>query len=111
MPGMRLTFQHNVRAKPAWVIMGIERDDGTVMLVASEKLRYADLEAKMDDLADEGFWNPKVRIMPNTRYELRGELDEIVYVVAGTWFDAFAKLFGLWEPPTPRLPQLPAQTD
>jgi hypothetical protein len=40
---IRLHGHHHVHTRPEWVIMGVAKDDGTVMLVASDQLSYAEL--------------------------------------------------------------------
>jgi hypothetical protein len=108
---IRLHGHHHVHTRPEWVIMGVAKDDGTVMLVASDQLSYAELEAVIDEEDLVSLYDRRVRILPQTRYEMRGELRSIIYTVGATWMEAFTRLFGLWEPEVPRRPQLPAQTD
>lgn len=108
---IRFHGEHRIRAKPKWVIMGVERNDGTVMLLASDQLSYAELEAKVGVDGLEYLYQPRLQSVPNTVYEMHGQLESIVMAYGNTWMDAFVKLFGLWEPKEPARPQLPAHAD
>lgn len=85
------------QARPDFVIVGVPCEAG-VMLMASTELNEVELryEADRDEWAD-----PFGRICvtpPRHRYYLTTEMRGYTVVVAPTYPEAFARLFGQWSP-------------
>jgi hypothetical protein len=92
-------------------MLGIKRDHGDVMIVASSELSYTELRSKIIDEEDiMSFFDVRVRILPHTVYELNGELRSCVFVVGKDWAEAIERLFGGWSPDTPNQRAIPTPT-
>jgi hypothetical protein len=92
-------------------MLGIKRDRGDVMIIASNELNYTELRSKIigdEDIAS--FFDIRVRVLPRTVYELTGELRSCVFVIGDNWADAIEKLFGGWSPDAPECQAIPAPT-
>jgi len=88
---------------PDWVMLGWSPGgtDG-VVLFASDKLTYGELEIKRD-YYQQLIGDPlRVAFAPQPNISMRAEMRDVVMIEAATYAEALAKLAGRWKPPEPQ---------
>lgn len=88
-------MSHQVFYAPDWLIVGIPRDDG-VMVVASRSLLDAAVEAKWDE--PPLMLDFKRAVSPPTTYHFTTRMTEVVMCLGATYGEALAGLMGYWSP-------------
>lgn len=92
--GLRLHYEHNVHARPDWVIVGTTYGD-QVMVIASDTLTSMELQARMEEMVPRDWGNI---LHTGTPYQLTGELRSVLVTFGDNYQEALAKLFGSWQP-------------
>lgn len=95
MVRVNASFTDRMHLAPDWVLLGIPRDDGSVMLVASDQMTRASLEARLEGF--DAMLRP-FEFSPRQRYTLTAEMDGCVVVLGADYAEAIRKLFGHWQP-------------
>jgi hypothetical protein len=87
---------------PDWVMLGWSPAGAEgVILFASDKLTYGELEVKRDYF--QGFIGDPFRIAfaPLPGISMRAEMKDVIMIEAATYAEALAKLAGRWQPTEP----------
>lgn len=94
MPDMRVTLG------PSWVVSGVARSDGTVMLVASRELSWAELSSEVDT-ADvySGAYTAPLLSVTQVRYRFTADLRRYEVITGADYGAAFESLIRLWAQP------------
>lgn len=88
------------RMCPDWVMLGVPRPDGSVMIFASVELRDAELRHEVDDLDLEALSRDRDWRVPwaRRRFFLTVELKTYVMAHGATYAEALARLMREWSP-------------
>lgn len=80
--------------RPAWVMWGCEDVDGAHIFASSSVISGV-LEVEQEYLHAGDRLEP---ITVHERYEFQAELQDFTYATGRNWKEAFARLFGTWNP-------------
>lgn len=80
---------------PRWVLVGVEFNEGGVVIVASDKLGRMEVEAIRGEFASLD-WPPSFSRVVG--YRIEGSMERFTIATGATWREAFINLMGAWSP-------------